>query len=136
MINLRPFSLPEILGAMKGVAMMSPENNQFNFKKGAAPLAILSLLKKEDMYGYQLAQAVAEASGGDFLLQEGTLYPILYRLADGGYISEKRVLVGKRMTRVYYHLEEAGLAYYQSLLNDYRSIQRGMDRILADGKDA
>lgn len=116
--------------------MMSPENNQFNFKKGAAPLAILSLLKKEDMYGYQLAQAVAEASGGDFLLQEGTLYPILYRLADGGYISEKRVLVGKRMTRVYYHLEEAGLAYYQSLLNDYRSIQRGMDRILADGKDA
>ena len=41
-------------------------------------------------------------------VKEGTLYPILYRLVDEGYISDQKVLVGKRLTRVHYHIESKG----------------------------
>ena len=71
-------------------------------------LVILSLLKREDMYGYQLVQETERASGGKLTTQEGSLYPVLYRLQEQGYVSDRRELVGRRMTRVYYHLEPTG----------------------------
>lgn len=47
------------------------------------------------------------------------MYPVLYRLMDNGYISDKKVLVGKRLTRVYYHIEPEGKKYLQDLYKDY-----------------
>ena len=85
---------------------MKQENFQGSFRRGLMPLVILSLLKNEDMYGYQLVQETERRSGGAIVTQEGSLYPVLYKLLDAGFISDRRVLVGKRMTRVYYHLEE------------------------------
>ena len=34
------------------------------------------------------------------------MYPILYRLLDEGLISDEKRLVGKRQTRIYYHIED------------------------------
>ena len=47
------------------------------------------------------------------------MYPILYKLQDQGYISDRQVKVGKRQTRVYYHLEPAGKEYLSQLTHDY-----------------
>ena len=47
------------------------------------------------------------------------MYPILYRLADLGYISFYETKVGKRQTRVYYHLEETGQQYVQNMKQSY-----------------
>ena len=109
---------------------IASENNQFNFKKGATALVILALLKTGDMYGYQLSQTMDEMSGGLFTLQEGSLYPILYRLSEQGFISDQRIKVGKRMTRIYYHIEPAGLEHFKSLMHDYRMINNGVDMII------
>jgi len=38
-------------------------------------------------YGYELLGRLKDRSGGLFALKEGTLYPILYRLEDDGYIT-------------------------------------------------
>jgi len=70
-------------------------------------------------------------SGGRFILPEGTLYPILYRLEDDGYLDAKRIRVGKRMTRVYYRISENGQEYYAALLEDYNSIHTGVQLILS-----
>lgn len=78
------------------------------FQRGLVPLAILALLKREDMYGYQLMQEVVNSSSGKFTIQEGSLYQVLYHLQGQELISDRRVQVGKRMTRIYYHLEPAG----------------------------
>src|SRR5699024_8429994 len=45
---------------------------------------------------------------GKFVLQEGTLYPILYRLVDQGLVESERVMVGRRMSRVYYQIPPRG----------------------------
>ena len=76
---------------------MAADNGQMSFRRGVMSLVILGLLKKEDMYGYQLVQETERRSGGRIVTQEGSLYPVLYKLVDQGLISDRKVLVGRRM---------------------------------------
>ena len=55
-------------------------------KKGMLDMLVLKLLEKEPKYGYQIISELREKSGDRFVLKEGTLYPILYRLEDDGLI--------------------------------------------------
>ena len=106
-----------------------------NYQRGVMSLVILGLLQKEDMYGYQLVQETEKRSGGRLKTQEGSLYPVLYKLVDQGLISDKRVRVGKRMTRVYYHLEPAGQQRLKELLYEYEQVTTGVFHIVK-GEDA
>ena len=99
---------------------MAKDNAQSSFQRGVMSLLILSLLDQKDMYGYQIVQEIAARSGGTIVTQEGSLYPVLYKLQDQGMISGEKVLVGKRMTRVYYHLEEPGHRRLQELVHEYQ----------------
>lgn len=61
---------------------MATDSGQNSFRRGVMSLVILGLLKKEDMYGYQLVQETERKSGGRITTQEGSLYPVLYKLVD------------------------------------------------------
>lgn len=106
-----------------------------SFRRGVMSMVILSLLKREDMYGYQLVQETERKSGGRLTTQEGSLYPVLYKLLDQGLISDRKVLVGKRMTRVYYHLEPAGEERLQELVQEYEEVTQGVLQIIK-GEDS
>ena len=110
------------------------KDSGINYQRGVITLVILSLLSQEDMYGYQLVQEMAQQSGGVLNTKEGSLYPILYKLLDQGYVSDKKVLVGRRMTRVYYHLEPRGKEYLQALTEEYRTVAQGVQSILERGE--
>ena len=115
---------------------MATEVSQNSFRRGVMSLVILALLKKEDMYGYQLVQETADCSGGRILTQEGSLYPVLYKLLDQGLISDRKVQVGRRMTRIYYHLEPAGEIRLQELIQEYNAIAQGVQMILQKEEEA
>ena len=94
-------------------------------------LCILSILANcEEIYGYELVKAMSERSGGLFDLPEGTIYPVLYRLEEQGFVQQCAVRVGKRMNRYYYRLTDAGRAFYQALLREYEDVQKGVQQIL------
>ncbi len=95
-------------------------------KRGTIEIMLLTMLKDEDMYGYQICQEFEKRSQGLFIIPEGSLYPVLYRMLDRGYISDKKELVGKRRTRVYYHIESDGLAYLEEIKKEYVSLNRGI----------
>ena len=113
---------------------MANLSGQGNYRRGVASLVILALLKREDMYGYQLVQEMERQSDGRLVTQEGSLYPVLYRLLEQKYISDRRVLVGKRMTRIYYHLEPSGAAYLQELITEYTAVTSGVFQIIQGEK--
>jgi len=113
---------------------MAVDNTQNSFRRGVMSLIILSLLKREDMYGYQLVQETLQSSGGRIVTQEGSLYPVLYKLLDQGLISDRKVQVGKRMTRIYYHLEPVGEAKLQELIEEYEQITQGVHMIIEEAK--
>ena len=113
---------------------MASENSQSSFRRGVMSLVILSLLKREDMYGYQLVQETEKSSGGRLTTQEGSLYPVLYKLLDQGLISDRKVLVGRRMQRVYYHLEPAGEQRLRELVQEYEEVTQGVFRIIKESE--
>ena len=110
---------------------MAKDNAQSSFQRGVMSLLILSLLDQEDMYGYQIVQEIAARSGGTIVTQEGSLYPVLYKLQDQGMISGEKVLV-----RVYYHLEESGHRRLQELVHEYQVMTRGVFQIIQRETDA
>ncbi len=89
-----------------------------SMKKGTVELLVLSLLSESDMYGYQMVQEIRSRTGGKYLLKEGALYPVLYKLTDAGYLTYRRETQGRR-TRLFYHLEPAGAEYAKVIVGDY-----------------
>lgn len=111
---------------------MSRNSGPNVFQRGVMALILLSLLRREDMYGYQLVQEIERCSGGQLKTQEGSLYPVLYRLQEQGLISDRKVLVGKRMTRVYYHLEPAGEDRLDEMVQEFESMMTGVLAIIRE----
>ena len=87
-------------------------------------------------YKKRICTGISSLSEGRFTLPLGTLYPVLYRFVEGGLLSDRDEIVGKRL-RKYYHLELRGREYYRDLLSEYRNIARGIDLITkgCDGDD-
>ena len=54
-------------------------------RKGVAEYAVLALLRIEPMYGWQLSHQLIERGG--FIASIGTLYPLLSRLRNKGWVS-------------------------------------------------
>ena len=86
-----------------------------NLKRASIELILLSLLKEEDKYGYQLAQEIKKRSDNNFSVLEGSMYTILNRLKESGDVTFHNEIVGKKMTRVYYHITEEGLAHLEEM---------------------
>lgn len=58
-------------------------------KKGVLEMLVLHAIHETPMYGYQLIQTLKKSSSNFFLLKEGTLYPILYRLEENGFATSQ-----------------------------------------------
>ena len=48
--------------------------------KGIAPVVVLEILSRGQMYGYELSEAIEQRSAEVLTLGKGTLYPLLYNL--------------------------------------------------------
>lgn len=92
---------------------------QGGLKKATIEMVLLNLLTESDKYGYQLSQECKKRSEGRYTILEGSMYPILYRLEEANYISSYEKKVGKRLSRVYYHLEDAGREHLDCLKAEY-----------------
>ena len=104
-----------------------------DFKRGATELLVLHMLMQGDKYGYEITHAFEEQTNGIYTMAEGTLYPILYKLEDAGFISSYLVKAGVRRMRKFYHLEDAGKARYADMLRDYMVITDSIFKLLGKG---
>ena len=73
----------------------------------AKPL-ILSILSRQETYGYEIIKNVKDMSGGKIEWTDGMLYPVLHRLEDQKLISSKWVKGENGRKRKYYFIEKEG----------------------------
>ena len=73
-------------------------------KKGILDLCVLALLEQGDSYGYDLAGSLARKVE----VADGTVYPILRKLASEGVVSTYLQESQNGPPRKYYHLTDAG----------------------------
>ena len=76
--------------------------------RGAGPVAVLKLLDRGEMYGYELVEALARQSGGVLAMGQSTLYPLLYNLEAKGYIEGRWREAESGRARKYYSLTRRG----------------------------
>ena len=76
--------------------------------KGTLPLLVLSVLRKDELYGYEIAQRIRERSGELFAPSEGSLYPTLHRLERDGALTATWRASEKGPRRRYYALTPSG----------------------------
>lgn len=102
-------------------------------KKGVLDMLVLRLLKTEAKYGYQIIQEMKEKSEETFLLKDGTLYPILYRLEDEKLVISKwSEALGKQVPRKYYEITEAGLKALSEIETVWNRISDGVEKIMEE----
>lgn len=105
-------------------------------KKGALEILVLQLLSKERMYGYQMIMEMKNRSHGLFEMKEGTLYPILYRLEDDGFIkSEWSEPKNKEMSRKYYVITLLGIETLKELKELWKEFSTTVNQMLGDDYD-
>ncbi len=83
--------------------MFSPEE-----KKGSVELIVLAILQDEPHHGYEIGQSIRLRSGGKLEFPLSTLYPVLYRMENRGWIKGRWVEKSGERRRCYYRLTAAG----------------------------
>ena len=111
----------------------TPEAAQRELSRGTLELAVLALIHAKPRYGYDLLTSLTEATDGAFGIKEGTLYPVLHRLDDAGYLSADWQAEGRAAPRKYYSLTKAGKERLALLTGEWQRLASGMDRVLNGG---
>ena len=102
-------------------------------KKGVLDMLVLKLLEREEKYGYQIISELKEKSNQRFILKEGTLYPILYRLEDDRYVESRwSEAEGKKVPRKYYVITAEGLEALKEIESLWRDISNSVAMIMED----
>src|SRR5262245_13747533 len=104
--------------------------------KGTLSLLILSLLSRKPMYGYELAATVHRDTDGAFQWREGSLYPSLHKLEQGGLIVGEWEEKETGRKRRYYHITKKGREALREKVQSWTELCTAVNRILekADGQ--
>jgi PadR family transcriptional regulator len=103
------------------------ENLRLELRRGCLIVAVLAQLRQEQ-YGYTLRKALADDG---LAIDEGTLYPLLRRLESQGLLVSQWREEDKRNKR-FYRLSPEGEPILQQLLEEWKSINASLDRILQE----
>src|SRR5215212_1828984 len=77
-------------------------------KKGSAELLILALVETRPRHGYEIGKLIEERSGGLVKFKVASLYPLLYRLEERGWIVGKWIEKAGERRRRFYRLTASG----------------------------
>lgn len=78
------------------------------FLRGAGPVAVLKLLERGEMYGYEIVESLEKRTDGVLALGQSTLYPMLYNLEAKGFIVARWDEETAARPRKYYRLTPRG----------------------------
>jgi PadR family transcriptional regulator PadR len=99
--------------------------------KGVLPLAVLRLLNRRAMYGYELITELAKQSDGVLQMGQSTLYPLLYNLEAGGLVKGEWSAGDNGRDRKYYRLTGDGKKRLARDLEQWDGLVRGMSSLVA-----
>ena len=97
---------------------------------GSTAMMILSLLRGEEMYGYQMITELSRRSDRTFELKEGTLYPILHGLEANKLVTvhEREAETGRK--RKYYRITKKGLKALEERKEEWELFAQKVNAVL------
>ena len=77
-------------------------------KKGSAELIVLSIVEARARHGYEISKLIEMRSGGEIKFHVASLYPLLYRLEERGWLKGRWVEKPGQRRRRFYSLTAEG----------------------------
>jgi PadR family transcriptional regulator PadR len=106
-----------------------------SFKNGVPELLILRLLQQEEMYGYEIVQAIRGRTKDVIEVGEGVVYPVLHGLERDGSLTSRRKTVSGR-SRIYYSVTAVGSQRLAHLSKDWTNLASAIQYVLTGGQHA
>jgi transcriptional regulator len=100
-----------------------------NVKRGSAELAILSLLEKQTLHGYEIAKRIEQETGGVLKFDVASLYPLLYRMEKEGWVSAEWQDSDTGRRRRCYKLTREGKKQLAPLRQQWRTFFTALERL-------
>jgi PadR family transcriptional regulator, regulatory protein PadR len=98
-------------------------------KRGSAELLILSLLQDRARHGYEISKLIESRSEGVLRFNVASLYPLLYRLEERGWIQGKWVEKAGQRRRRFYELTAEGKSIVEAQRNTWREFVIAINRV-------
>src|ERR1700732_618120 len=111
------------------VQHMGAQADDREWKKGSAELLILSLLEDQARHGYDISKLIEARSGGALRFHVTSLYPLLYRLEERGWIQGRWVEKSGQRRRRYYRLTAEGRKVLASQRRGWQAFVEAVNRI-------
>ena len=99
---------------------------------GVPELLILRLLQDQEMYGYEIVQAISTRTQAVMSPGEGVIYPLLHGLEKSGALKSRRKTVSGR-SRVYYSLTAKGVKRLVALSGRWNELNGAVEALMAGG---
>jgi transcriptional regulator len=98
-------------------------------KKGSAELMILSLVEARPRHGYEISKLIETRSEGVVRFNVASLYPLLYRLEERGWIKGRWVEEPGQRRRRFYRLTAEGGRVLAAQRCTWREFVEAINRI-------
>jgi PadR family transcriptional regulator len=98
-------------------------------KRGSAELAILAVLSRTHLHGYEIARQIEQQTGGTLCFDMASLYPMLYRLEREGLVRGQWETIPNGRRRRCYQLTAEGKKRLLPLRKQWRLFFEALDAL-------
>ena len=105
---------------------MNVENIQSQMKKGVLEFCILTIIDRGEVYRADIVEELKEKG---MPVLEGTLYPLLTRLKNAGYLDYRWVESTGGPPRKYFSMNDEGRLFFKALESTWQEISEAVNRI-------
>jgi len=102
-----------------------------NLKRGSMELLILSVLEGVARHGYEIGKLLEHRSGGQLEFRVSTLYTVLYRMEDNGWIKGRWVERKGERRRCYYTLTSEGEAALEAQRREWKAFAKVVNEMIS-----
>jgi len=107
------------------VPVFSPE-----LKKGSVELVILAILSQGPRHGYEVGKLIEGRSGGALQYRISSLYPVLCRMEERGWIKGRWVEKQGQRRRCYYRLTRKGEGALVEQRQTWEAFSAAIDQVV------
>jgi PadR family transcriptional regulator, regulatory protein PadR len=107
-----------------------PSDNRGEMIYGALDMLILKALQLEPMHGWGITERIHQWSDNVLQVNQGSLYPALYRLKRAGWISSAWQTTANNRRARYYTLTAAGRKQLAAEQRGWERVSRAIDVVM------
>jgi PadR family transcriptional regulator, regulatory protein PadR len=98
--------------------------------QGTLELLILKTLSRDSMHGYGIAQRIHQAADDLLKIEDGSLYPALYRMEERGWITSEWDVSENNRRAKFYKLTKAGRKQLEAETANWHRVSQAISRIM------